>query len=162
MVVLLGLSRGGAEFFQVVQPHSNLDATQLLTEGQIFFRLFRLLPQRLHLQFQLRDLVADAQKIVLRRGQAALRFLLAVAVFGNAGSFLEDLPAVGAFQGKDLVDTALADVGIALTAQARVHKQLVDIAQAHGLPVDVEFTLAAAVIAAGDHQLVGIILQRPV
>ena len=48
---------------------------------------------------------------------------------------------------------ALTDDGIALAAQAGIHEQLVHVAQAHALLVDVVFALAAAVIPAGDGDL---------
>ena len=95
-------------------------------------------------------------------GELALGFLLAVAVLADARRLLEDLPAVAGFQGEDLVDAALADVTVALPAQARVHEQLMDVLQAGGLLVDIKFTVAGAVVPAGDHDLVGIIGQRPV
>ena len=48
---------------------------------------------------------------------------------------------------------ACADSGIAAFTGDGVHKQLVDVAQAAGFAVDGIFTLTAAVIAAGDHDL---------
>ena len=98
-IVLLRLLGSGGKPVQRVQPHGHLHAFQLVLQFQIFFCLFRLLLQRFQLQFQLGDLVADAQQIVLGGGQLPLRLLLAVAVFGDASGFLEDLPAVAAFQG---------------------------------------------------------------
>ena len=85
-----------------------------------------------------------------------------MTVFGDAGGLFKNLPAVVALEGENFVDAALADVGVALPAQARVHKQFVDVLQAGGLAVDVVFAVAAAVIAAGDHDLVGIVSQGPV
>ena len=94
--------------------------------------------------------------------ELALGFLLAVAVFGNAGGLLKNFPAVVAFQGENLVNAPLADVGIALPPQAGVHKQLVDVLEPGGLFVDIVFAITAAIIAAGDHHLVGIIGKRPI
>ena len=85
-----------------------------------------------------------------------------MAVFADARGLLEDLPAVAGFQGEDLVDAALADVGVALPAQARVHEHLVDVLEPRGLLVDIKFTVAGAVIPAGDHDLIGIVGQSPV
>ena len=95
-------------------------------------------------------------------GQFPLRLLLAVTVLGDAGSFLEDLPAVGTLQGEDFVDTSLADIGIAFPAQARIHEHLMDIPEPGGLLVDVIFAVAAAVKTAGDHDLIRIIGKGPV
>ena len=161
-IVLLRLLGGGGKPVQRVQPHGHLHALQLVLQFQIFFCLFRLLLQRFQLQFQLGDLVADAQKVVLGGGQLPFRLLLAVAVFGDAGGFLEDLPAVAAFQGEDFVDPALTDIAVALPPKAGVHEHLVDVPQAGGLLIDVIFAVPGAVVAPGDHHLVGIVGQRPV
>ena len=48
------------------------------------------------------------------------------------------------------------DEGVALTPQAGVHKQLVDVLETDRLLVDIIFTFSAAVIAAGDHHFTGI------
>ena len=76
-----------------------------------------------------------------------------MAVAGDAGGLLKDLPAVGGLQGQDLVDLALADDGVALPAQARVHEQLVDVLEAHRAAVDVILALPRAVVPPGDHDL---------
>ena len=76
-----------------------------------------------------------------------------MAEFRDAGGLLENLPALAALGGQDLVDLALADDGITLTAHAGIHEQLRHVFQADGLAVDVIFALAAAVVAAGDGYL---------
>ena len=91
-----------------------------------------------------------------------LRFLLAVTVLGNTGGFLKDLTAVAALAGQNLVNTALTDVRIAFAAQTGIHKHFMDIAQTGRLPVNVIFAVTAAVVPAGDHDLVSIIGQRTV
>ena len=162
MIVLLGLARRGAQALERLQPQRDLEALELLAVGQVALCLFRLIAQRADLQLQLRDLVADAGQIVLRRGEAALRFLLAVAVFRDTGGLLENFAAVRALEGQNFVDASLADVGIAVAAETGIHEQLVDVAQTHALLVDVVFALAGAVIPARDHQLVGVIMQGAV
>ena len=82
-----------------------------------------------------------------------LGLLLAVAVAGDARRLLKDLPPVGGLDGEDFVNFALADDGVALPAQARVHKQLVDVLQADGSAVDVVLALPRAVVPPGDHYL---------
>ena len=94
--------------------------------------------------------------------QLPLGFLLTVAVLGDARRLLEDFPAVTAFQGENLVNAALADVAVALPAQAGVHEHLVDVPEPGGLLVDIVFAVPGAVIAPGDHHLVGIVGQSPV
>ena len=108
MIVLLGLARRGAQALERLQPQRNLKALELLTVGQVALRLLCLIAQRANLQLQLRDLVADAGQIVLRRGEAALRFLFAVAVFRDTGGLLENFAAVRALEGQNFVDASLA------------------------------------------------------
>ena len=76
-----------------------------------------------------------------------------MAVAGDAGRLLKDLPAVSGFDRQNLVDLTLADDGIALPAQTRVHEQLVDILQSDGAAVDVVLALPGAVVPPGDHHL---------
>ena len=152
-IVGLGLLGRRGQSFQVLEPQGDLQPLELLPQGQILPGLFRLDSQRLHLQLQLRDFVVDAQEVFLGGGQPPLRLFLPVPVLGNTGSLLEDLPAVRAFDGQNLIDPALADVGVALFAQARVHEHLIDIPQAGGLAVNIVFAFAGAVIPARDHNL---------
>ena len=161
-VVLFRLFCGGGQLFQGVQPHSHLHPLQGVLQLQILSGLFRLLPQRFQLQLQLGDLVPDAQQIVLGVLQLPLRLLLAVAVFGNTCRLLKDLPAVAAFQGENLVDSALTDIGIALPSQTGIHEHLMDIPKPGGLLVDIVFTVPGAVKPPGDHHLIGIVRQSPV
>ena len=161
-MVLLRLLGGGGKLFQAVQPDGNLHAPKLVLQLQILFCLLRLDLQRLQLQFQFGNLVADAEQVILGMQQFPFGLFLAVTVLGDSGSFLKDLPAVGALQGKDLVDPALADIGIAFLAQTRIHEHLMDIPEPGGLLVDVIFAVAAAVKAAGDHHLVRVIGKGPV
>ncbi len=62
------------------------------------------LPQGLHLELQLGDLVVDAHQVLVGALQLALGLLLPVAEAGDTGGLLKDLPAVGALDGQDLVD----------------------------------------------------------
>ena len=113
LLCFLGILR---ELVQPIHPNGNLNALQFLFQGQIFLSLFRLDAQRLYLQFQLGDLVADAQQVIFGIGQLSLCFFLAVAVFGDTGSFLKDLTAISTFSGQNFVNTALADIGVTFTA----------------------------------------------
>ncbi len=147
------LQGGGLEILQLLQPHADLQHTQLVPQDEVLLRLLRLLAQRLHLQLQLGDLVVDADQILLGALQLALRLLLAVAELGDARRLLKDLAALTGLDGQYLVDLALADDGIALPAHAGVHEQLVHVLQADGLSVDVVFALPAAVVAASHRHL---------
>ena len=141
------------ELFQLLQPDRHLQSLQFLPEHQEFLRLFRLDAQGLHLEFQLVNFVVDAHKVFICAFQLALRLLLPVAEAGDARSLLKDLPAVGALDGQNLVDLALADDGVSLPAQAGVHEQLVDILEPAGPAVDIVFALPGTVIPAGDRHL---------
>ena len=81
-----------------------------------------------------------------------------MAEAGDAGGLLKDLPAIAALYRQDLVNAALTDDGVALTAQTGVHEQLVHVLQADGTAVDVVFALPGAVVPPGDHNLA--LLQR--
>ena len=136
-----------------LHPDGDLGALELVTQVQIFFCRLGLLAQGLDLQLQLIDLIVDAQEVFLRAGKLALRLLLAVAVARDAGRLLKDLAALVALAGDDLCNAPLPDDRVPVAAEAGVHEQLIDVAQAAGLAVDGIFALAAAVIAAGDHDL---------
>ena len=136
-----------------LHPDGDLGTLELIAQVQVFLRRFGLLAQGLDLQLQLIDLVVDAQEVFLRAGKLALRLLLAVAVARDAGRLLKDLSALVALAGDDLCNAPLPDDRVPVAAEAGVHEQLIDVAQAAGLAVDGIFALAAAVIAAGDHDL---------
>ena len=161
-IVFLGFFCSCGEFFQGVQPDSHFHTLQLILQLQIFFCFFRLGLQGLQLQLQFRDLVADTQQVVLGVLQFPLCFFLAVAVFGDTCRFLKDLPAVCAFQRKNLIDPALTDIGIAFPTQTGIHKQLMDVPKPGRLLVDIELTVTAAVEPAGHHHFVCVIGQRTV
>ena len=149
------LSQHPAGAVQGLQPNADLQALLLLVQGDELLRLFRLEAQGLHPALQLREDVPQAHQVLLSLVQAALRLLFAVAVAGDARRLLKNLPAVLGTGGHDAVDLALADDGIAVPSQARVHKELVDILQAHGVLVDEVLALSRAVIPPGNgHRIV--------
>ena len=151
--VRLQLPGGSLETFQVREPDGDLQQPQFIPEDEVALGSLRLLPQGLHLELQLRDLVVDAQEVFLRPLQLALGLLLPVAVLGDAGGLLKDLPPVAALGGEDLVDLPLADDGVALLAHAGIQKELRHVLQPDGLAVDVVLALAAAVVAPGHGHL---------
>ena len=152
---------GGPQPLQLVQPHGDFQALQLVPEDIVFLCLFRLGPQRLHLELQLADLVVDAHQVFLGALQLALRLLLTVAEAGDARRLLKDLPAVSALDGQDLVDAPLADDGVALPPQASVHEHLVDVLQPAGPSVDIVFALPRPIVPAGHRHLRLLHLEDP-
>ena len=153
MEIRFQLPGAGLQLVQIGQPHGDLQKAQLVPEDQVLLRLFRLILQGTDLQFQLGNFVVDADQVLLRPLQLPLGLFLPMAELGNAGGFLEDLPALAALGGQNLVDLALADDGVALSAHAGIHEQLGHILEADGLAVDIVFALAAAVVPAGNSNL---------
>ena len=140
-IVGLDLDASGADPVQLLHPKGDLQAPQLIPKDQKFLGLLRRDPQGLHLELQLIDLVVDPRQVLLGPLQLPLGLLLPVAKTGDARRLLKDLPAVGGLDGQDLVDLSLADDGVTLPAQARVHKQLIHIPQPYRPAVDVVFAL---------------------
>ena len=149
----------GVQLFQRGHPDGDLADLQLVAQHEIAFGHLGLLAQRADLHFQLLDLVVDAQEVFLRALELALGLLLAVAEARDAGRLLEDLAAVGALGRDDLGDAALADDGIAVPSQAGVHQKAVDVLETHALAVDEILALAAAIVAAGEHDLARVALK---
>ncbi len=150
------------ELIQRVHPDGDLQQAQFVPIQQKLLCHFRLLLQRADLHFQLLDLIADTQQVFLSAFQLALGFLLAVAIQGDAGRFLKDLPPLRAFGRDDFRNAPLPDDRIALSAQTGVHEQLTHIPQANGFFVDVVLALSTPVIPAGEHDLRTFQRQRAV
>ena len=142
-----------AQLVERRHPNGDLAHTQLIAQNEEFLRRLRLLSQRLDLKLKLVYLVVYAQKVFLGFRKLALGFLLAAAVARYAGGLLKDLAAVGALIRHDLRYLALTYDGVAVAAESRVHKKAVYVLKAHRLAVYVILAVAAAVIAAGKHEL---------
>ena len=149
----LQLELGGLEILQLLQPHGDLQYTQLIAENEVLLGNLCLLTQRLNLQLKLGDLIVDAHQVLLRALQLTLGLLLTMAELGDAGGLFEDLAALTGLDGQNLIDLTLTDDGIALAAHTGVHEQLVHVLEAHHLLIDVILRLTATVIAAGHRHL---------
>ena len=160
--ILFRLLCGFRKLFQGVHPDRYFYTLQFVLQLQIFLGLFRLLLQGFQLQFQLRNLITDTHQIFFGVSKFPLGFLLAVPVFGDTRCLFKDLTTVSTLQREDLIDSALADVGVAFSAKAGVHEHLMDIPEPGRLLVDVILAVTAAVIASGDHDLIGIVSQCPI
>ncbi len=102
------------------------------------------------------ELFAGADEVGLGAFELALGFDLAGLVLGDAGGFLEDDAAfLGAGQ-EHGVDLALLDDAVGVGADAGVHEELADVAEAGLFAVDEVFAGAVAVEAAFDFDLVGV------
>ena len=77
-----------------------------------------------------------------------------MAVLGNTRSILKNASSLVALFRNDLGNLTLTDNGISVTADTRVHKQLVNILQAHGLTVDKILAFSRTIVTASDADLV--------
>ncbi len=130
-----------------------LEALHLLTHGPIAPRLAGLALQTLELLLHLVDDVVDAKEVLLgclelEGGLAAARLVL-----GDPGGLFDERPPIGRLRREDLADLPLLDDGVGLRAEARVHEQLVDVAQSAHLPVHQVLALAVPVEAPCDDAL---------
>ena len=153
LVLELDLRVLGVQLVERAHPGGNFAHAQLVAQDEVALGDLRLLLQRADLQLQLVDLVIDAQQVFLGLLELALGLLLPVAEAGDAGGLLKDLAPVGRLVGDDLGDAALPDDRVAVAAEAGVHQKAVDVLEAHVLAVDRILALAAAVVAAGQHDL---------
>ena len=147
-----------SQFGKGIHPKGDLQHPQLIPQQQKLPGVLGLFLQRSYLAVELGDNVPDAHQIVLGGAEAALGFIAFIAVTGDAGGFLEDFPTLTAFDSQNLVDTALANDGVTLPAQAGIHQEFVHILQPHRFFVDEKLTFPRTVIAAGHGHL--IIIQR--
>jgi hypothetical protein len=117
-------------------------------------RLAGLALERADLAFDLANDVGEADEIGLGVLELAERLLFLALVFRDAGGFLEDGAAVLRARGKDEIDLALLHDGVGGAADAGVHEELVDVAQAAGRLVELVLAGAVAEDAARDGDLV--------
>ena len=142
------LFRRFLQLFNLHKPERNFKSAHFINEDKISLRLLRLLAHRLNLCFKLGYDIADADEVFLCAVKLLFGFFLAVTELCNACRFFKDFAAVSRFDRENLVDSALTDDGIAVSAQACVHKQFVDVFQADRLLVYIKFAVTASVVAA--------------
>ena len=126
---------------------------QLCGQLEVFPGGLCLLLQGLELAVQFLQNIVHPLGVFEGALELLIRFLLAGLELHNAGGFLEDLPPVLTPAGKNLINAALADDGVALLADAGVAEQVDDVLQAAGGAVEVVFAFAVAVDPAGHHHL---------
>ena len=110
--------------------------------------------ERVDLAAKLGDDVREAGEVLVGRLELAERLAAVGAEAGDAGRLLEDRAAVLGAGGEDRVDLALGHHGVGRRADARVHEEALDVAEAAGRAVDEVLALAGAEDAAGDGDLV--------
>ena len=93
-------------------------------------------PERLQLPADLADQVAQPRQVLLHGLELAQRLLLAATVLENAGGLFDVAPAVLRGRLQHVVELALPDDHVHLSAEPRVAQQLLHVEQAHRLAVD--------------------------
>ena len=131
-------------------PSPQLVAQPLVAPG-----LGGLTLQRAALLLDLEDDVVDARQVLLRGLELELGRAAARLVLGDAGRFLDQLPAIGRPRAEDHPNLALLDDRVGLGAEARVHQQFVDVAEPAHFAVDQVFAVARAVEPARDFDVAG-------
>ena len=146
VVVHLGFPFAFGQLVQLMEPDRGFQHPQLVPQQQKAPGFLGLGLQRPHLPFQLGDDIPDAYQILFRPRQPALGLFFAVPEAGDARRLFKDLPPVGALDGQDLIDAALADEGIALAPQAGIHQQFMDVLEPRGFFIDEKLAFPRAVI----------------
>ncbi len=109
--------------------------------------------QRVHLPRHFVENVVDARQVLLGVDQPGLGQTLAGLELGDAGGFFDDVATVGGLAAQDLPDAALLDERIRLRSEAGTHEDVLDVAQAAELAVELVLALAGTEQAAGDDNL---------
>ncbi len=135
------------------QPEQTLGGVAPGFQLTVLFRHFGLRAQMHQLLFQFLQDIADAQQVVARVADAQFRLTAAVAVFGDAGSLLEEDAQLLRFGLDDARDHALLDDRIGARPQAGAEEDVGDILAPHMLIVDVVCGFAVALQYAFDRDL---------
>ncbi len=156
-----------------------LPPAQLLAEAAIPPCLCRLPLERAALLLDLEDDVVYARQVLLGGLELQLRGAAPALVLRDAGRLFDQLPTVGRTGTEDLSDFALLDDRVCLDAQARIHQEILDVAEPDGLAINQVFALARSIQpahqfdvahdqrrlllhgdAAGDEQIAGSVCHR--
>ena len=106
--------------------------------------------------------IAGTGQVLVHRFNLFERTFLATLVLGDAGGLLNEGTALLGAALQNGVELALADDGMRILAQSRVVQDVLDVHQAARARVDEVLTLARAVHAAGDGDLVKVDRQHMV
>ena len=144
----------GGEFDEAFVAEVGIEDADVAGEGLVAAGLGDLALEGVHAAFLLGEDVGDAEEVGLGVFEFAEGFLFLAFVFGDAGGFLEDGAAFFGFGGEDLVDLALGHDRVGGAADAGVHEEVMDVAEAAEGAVEAVFGAAIAEDAAGDGDLV--------
>ena len=117
---------------------------ELRLQVLVFRRDLGLLAEARELGFELRSDVADARQVLARVLEPQLGLATPLAVLGNAGGLLQEHPQLLGLGGDDARDHALLDDRVGARAQARTEEDVLHVAAADVLAVDVVVAVAVA------------------
>ena len=135
-------------FIITKQENIRFQDLEALVELLIFFRDLGLPLQRVEPGLDFVEDVLNTGEVFACPLELSFSFFLADAVGHDAGGFFKNLAAVFAFLGKDFVDPALADQGIAFPADARIAEKLLNVSEPAAGFVQLIFAVPAAINAA--------------
>ena len=138
------LNRFGKQSIPAREEHL-LPAPQLVSQLLIPPRLARLALERPALLLHLEHDVVDAREVLLGRFELERGGPPARLVFRDARRLLDQLTPIGRPRAQDHPDLPLLDDRVGLGPEARVHQQVVHVAQPADLAVDQVLALARAV-----------------
>ena len=143
-----------AESLGIVQPQADVSALFGLHELNGALCLTRFLFKRADLCLHLGKHVHNTNHVFLGLGQLSLGLVLFVTELCNTRGILKGTAAFVTLTRNHFCNTALTDDGITVSADTRIHKQLVNIAQSDRAAVDEIFTLSLTEVASCDGYLV--------
>ena len=151
---LLGSGKLVVQLFGIIEPQTDVGTLFVLHQLDRLFGFFGFLLQRPYLCRYLKEDIVGAGHIVLGCLELSFCLVLFIAVFCNTRSILKHATALLAFTGYHFGNTALTDDGVTVTANTRIHKELIDILETNALAVDKIFTVARAIVTAGNRNLI--------
>ncbi|OIQ83474.1 hypothetical protein GALL_347350 [mine drainage metagenome] len=129
---------------QPQQPQTVLAGGQRVLQRAVLARDRGLLLEALELGVELAHDVADAQQVLARVVQPVLGFAPALLVLGHAGGFLEHHAQLLGARFDDATDRSLTDDRVRARAQPGAEEDVLHVAPAHVLVVDVVARRAVA------------------
>ena len=118
--------------------------------------------ERLQLSSDLAGEIGEPGQVRLHRIELAKRLLLAAAVLEDSGGLLDEAASIFGGRPEHLVELALSDDHVHLTAEPGVAEELLHVEQAAGLAVDRVLARAVAEEGARDRDLAVLDRQRAV
>ncbi len=109
--------------------------------------------QRVHLPRDFVEDVVDARQVLLGVGKPGLGEALASLELGDAGGFFDDVAAIRGLAAQNLPDASLLDERVGLWAEAGAHEDVLDIAQAAELAVELILAFPGSEQPPGDDNL---------